>query len=254
MVGALVLSACQVDATVTVRVRDDGSGTVTARVVLDADAVRQGEAGGVELEEAVRLGDLEAAGWESSGWERVDGGGAVIEVSKDFARASEAGAVVEELSGPDGPLQDVVVERNASTFSTEWDFSGVADLSDVKPGISADADLVARLTFSRIDVENLEAQMLLRTRDAFRLRVVADLPASSARTFEVPPGTVVEMDDSSSQTSRTRVLMFVGGFAIAVVAVAILVAGEARDRRRRQLARVPRTSAWIFDDPPAPEE
>jgi hypothetical protein len=254
VVCVLALSACRVDATVTVDVADDGSGTVTARVELDAEAVRAAERGGLKLENSVRLGDLEAAGWDSTGWERVEGGGANLEVSKDFARASEAGAVVDELSGPDGPLQDFEVERDPSTFSTEWSFFGVGDLGNLKPGISTDADLVARLTASRIDVEDLEAQVLLKTAESLRLRVVADLPATSARTFDVPPGTSITMRDSSSETSKSRVLMFVGGFAIAVIAVVVLVAGEARDRRRRQLARAPRSSTWIFDDPPDPEE
>ena len=42
MLAALVLalSACQVDATVTVRMRDDGSGVVAVRVVLDPAAAR----------------------------------------------------------------------------------------------------------------------------------------------------------------------------------------------------------------------
>ncbi len=82
-----VLSACRVDTSVTVSVRDDGSGVVAARVVLDASAVKAAEIGGTKLEDAVRLGDLTAAGWKSSGWVRAKTGGATLTLTKGFARA-----------------------------------------------------------------------------------------------------------------------------------------------------------------------
>ena len=93
------------DATVTVQVHDDGSGTVTARLVLDPEAVRAAETSVVKLEDAVRLGDLEAAGWETSGWERREERRREDRSGKDFDRAEDAAEVVDELNGPDGPLQ-----------------------------------------------------------------------------------------------------------------------------------------------------
>ena len=157
VVLAFVLTACKVDTTVTVAVRDDGGGTVTALVVLDADAVNAVEIGGAQLADAVRLGDLEAGGWSSSGWLRRPGGGARLAIQKDFVRAQDAAAVVAELSGPDGPLR-VKVGRQASRFTTKWTFSGVGDLKDLKTGVTTDADLVARLSATRVDVASLIEQ------------------------------------------------------------------------------------------------
>ncbi|MGH9032953.1 MAG: hypothetical protein ACRDZV_12575, partial [Acidimicrobiia bacterium] len=104
---ALVLGGCKVDTTVSILVREDGSGTVSVRVALDADAVNEAEAGGATLEDRVRLDDLEAAGWRAAGWQRRDDGGARLRVSKEFADADDLAGVIAELNGSEGPLRDV---------------------------------------------------------------------------------------------------------------------------------------------------
>jgi hypothetical protein len=227
------LSACRVDADVAVSVRSDGSGTVTARVRLDAAAVRGVEAFGTRLDDAVRLSDLTAAGWKSSGWVRRKDGGAVLTLSKGFTRAEDAGAVVAELNGPDGPIQKVRVTRSSSTFSSDWSFAGVADLKDLKSGIATDAPLVEKLTAARVDVAGLDQRVLAQTREALRLRVTADLPEASAKVFPVRPGTTVVMHTSSSARATTRIIFLVVGVALGVIAIVLLVAGELRSRRRR---------------------
>ena len=81
----IVAAGCKVDGSVTVAVKPDGSGVVAARVRLDAEAVAAAEAGGAKLEDAVRLGDLTAAGWRSSGWVRQKNGTAALTLTKGFA-------------------------------------------------------------------------------------------------------------------------------------------------------------------------
>jgi hypothetical protein len=65
LLAALVVvsSACRVEATVTVEVSEDGSGTVAVAVELDAAAVDA--LGG--FDDRVRVDDLEAAGWDVVG-------------------------------------------------------------------------------------------------------------------------------------------------------------------------------------------
>ena len=70
LLACLFLAGCKVDTTVTLAVRDDGSGFVRVNVALDAEAVQKAEANGGRLEDRVRLGDLEAAGWRVSPWRR----------------------------------------------------------------------------------------------------------------------------------------------------------------------------------------
>jgi hypothetical protein len=235
LVVALVvlLSACRVDADVLVSVRSDGSGVVTARIALDAAAVKGVEAFGTRLDEAVRLSDLTAAGWKSSGWVRRKNGAAVLTLSKGFARAEDAGAVVAELNGPDGPIQRVRVTRSTSTFSSDWTFAGIANLKDLKSGIATDAPLVEKLTAARVDIAGLDQRVLAQTRDALRLRVTADLPEASPKVFPVRPGTTVVMRTSSSARATTRIMLLVVGVAIGVIAIVLLIAGELRSRRRR---------------------
>jgi hypothetical protein len=231
--GALVLAGCRVDTALTVHVNEDGSGLVTARVRLDAAAVAAATSGGAALADAVRLDDLTAAGWRSTGWRERKDGGAELRVSKPFARAEDAGAVVAELSGPDGPVRDVKVTRDASTFTTDWSFSGVADLKGLKTGIATDQELIQKLAAERVNVAALDQRLVADTRQSLRLRVTADLPQASPKVYPVKPGTTVAMDTSSSQTATGRIALLLVGIAVGVAAVILLVAGELRSRRRR---------------------
>lgn len=234
LVLVVALASCDVDTTVTVRVREDGSGRVTARVVLDADAGRAAEIGGGKLEQRVRLGDLQAAGWRSSGWVRPKPGGAVLTISKPFARADEAGALVAELDGRGGPLRAVRVSRDASTFETSWLLTGIADLRDLKTGIATDPELLAKLTAERVDVAALDQRLLAQVRDGFRLRVVADLPHSGHRVWTVRPGARVVVRERSSASSRGKVVLLGVGVVLVFLALVLLTLGEWRGRRRRR--------------------
>jgi hypothetical protein len=236
--GVLVLAGCRVDTALTVHVNEDGSGVVTARVRLDEAAVTAATSGGLPLAQAVRLDDLTQAGWRSTGWREQKGGGAVLAISKPFARAEDAGAVVAELSGPDGPVRDVKVTRDGSTFTTKWSFSGVADLKAPKTGIATDQELIQKLAAERVNVAALETRLVADALQSFRLRVTADLPQASAKVYPVKPGTAVAMETSSSQTATGRIALLLIGVVVGLAAVIILVAGELRARRRRARAQI----------------
>jgi hypothetical protein len=228
---ALLGAACEVDADLAIDVNEDGSGTVTARVALDAAAVRAAEVGGAKVEDAVRLGDLVDAGWTAR-WRRTRAGGAVLTVRKGFARAEDASSLVAELNGKAGPIRDVTVQRNASTFSTGWSVRGVADRESLQTGVTSDAALVERLSGQRVDVAALDQRLILKVQDALRLRISTDLPNAGAETVRVPAGKRVAFGQESSATAYGRLVLLLAGIAVAVVAVVIFVAGERRDRRR----------------------
>src|SRR4051812_45505061 len=122
------LAACQADATVTVHMDEDGSGTVSVRVVLDAGAVRAAEVGGATLATRVRLDDLTRAGWTVTPWRTTRAGGAVLTVAKPFARPEQVTAIVREISGAGGPLRGFRATRDAGTFSSSWAAGGIVDL------------------------------------------------------------------------------------------------------------------------------
>src|SRR5262245_7677671 len=195
-VCALVLAGCKVDTTLTIDVHDDGGGTVRVRVALDAQAVQNAEAGGGKLEDRVRLGDLQAAGWTVSPWRRPRDGGATVTVRKDFANASELANVVAELNGSSGPLRDVKLERHRGLLSTDYKVGGTADLSQLTAGVAADPDLVAQLTAQRVDVAQTEQRLAQQINDAFHLRVRLVLPGGT-KEIDPKPGKKVSLTTST---------------------------------------------------------
>lgn len=101
------MSACRVDSVLTVRIERDGSGTVVLEAVADA-AVVQAAPG---LADDLRLDDAIAGGWTAEGPTPTDNGGLRIVLTRTFASVDEASALVQSVSGPDGPLRGVTLVR-----------------------------------------------------------------------------------------------------------------------------------------------
>jgi hypothetical protein len=198
----VVLGGCRVDTTVEARVHE-GGGTVTARVVLDREAVAI--LGGA-VGEGAQTSDLSRAGGEISPVDPGGGGGARVEVSKDFNRPEDLAVVIAELAGPTGPLQGFNLERRRSFVKATYRLRGTADLG---PGASAATgyanapDLKARLRDAGVDPGRVEELLADRAADGFHFRLDIALPGKST-TFEVSPGAAQAIDVSSSVSDRTR--------------------------------------------------
>ena len=234
---ALLLAGCKVDTTLTIDVHDDGGGTVRARVALDAEAVQNAEAGGGRLEDRVRLGDLQAAGWTVSPWRRAQNGSATVTLRKEFANAGQLADVVAELSGARGPLRDVKLARDRGFLSTDYKLDGAADLSQLTAGIAADPDVVAQLTGQRVDVAQIEQHLAQQINEAFHLRIRLVLPGGDAKEIEAKPGKRVSLATSTSQLDTTRVALLAAAVLLGGAGVVILLRGERRSRRRRDPTR-----------------
>jgi hypothetical protein len=219
----VVLGGCRVDTTVEARVHGSG-GTVTARFVLDREAVAI--LGGA-VGEGAQTSDLSQAGWEISPVETVEGGGARVELSKDFHRPGDLGVVISELAGPAGPLQGFGLERRRSLAKATYRMRGTADLG---PGASAATafgnapDLAARLRDAGVDPGRVEELLAGRAVEGFHFRLDVALPGRT-ETFEVRPGAPQAIDVSSSVSDRTRP-------ALAAVAVLTGLIVLVRLRRR----------------------
>ena len=242
---ALVLTGCKVTTTVSIDVREDGSGTVTVRVVLDADAVAEAEAGGATLEDRVRLGDLEAAGWQISGWTRDEDGTARLRMSKEFADASDLAGVIAELNGEHGPLRNVSLSYDEGLVFDEYSFEGVADLSALATGLVTDPELVASLTAQQVDLTALDQRLLDQIEQSFRLKIEVGLPGET-RTFTPTPGEEVELTASSSRFDPSRSLLVAGAVLFAALALFVYLRGRQLDRRRSRRRR-----AWPASTSPA---
>src|SRR2546430_2161478 len=91
--ACVLLAGCKVDTTLTIDVHDNGGGSVRIRVALDADAVQNAQAGGGRLEDRVRLGDLQAAGWTVAPGRRGPDGSGTGAPRKELADAGELAGV-----------------------------------------------------------------------------------------------------------------------------------------------------------------
>ncbi len=228
----VLLAACSVDATVTVHMDADGSGTVSVRVVLDRAAVTAAEVAGGKLETRIRLDDLEDAGWRVPPWRRTAAGGATLTVTKPFDRPEQVGPIVRELNGPDGPLRGFAASRDASTFTTSWGARGAVDLREVKLGVAADPDLVAALAAKRIDPAVVEQRIAGRSLGSLKVRVRTELPDSTPREAAAVPGRRAGVVSTADDTAWGRIVLLLAGIATVAFAVVFLVAGERRARRR----------------------
>ncbi|GMU77222.1 MAG: hypothetical protein AMXMBFR46_00230 [Acidimicrobiia bacterium] len=230
---ALLCSACAVDATVTVKVREDGSGTVRVDVVADAEAVQNAEVGGGKLEDRVRLADLPAAGWTVGPWERGEDGSASITLSKPFTSVDEVPGILRELNGSDGPLREVAFSRERSFFATEFRADAQVDLGAIGTGILADTELGARLRAQGVDPAAVDQQLLGQLRDALTVRLVVDLPGPGKTTVEPDPGQRAALSSSATiKDTRRLVLVVAAGLAL-VAAMVVVVWPRRRPRRGR---------------------
>lgn len=222
------------------RVRPDGSGTVTVTADLDAEAAAQlGDPANLAL------GDLTAAGWELDGPTGRRGGLRIVAVRR-FASAEQLPAVLEEVGGPDGVFRDtsLVIEdgfaATTSTFRTKLHLSGdPAQLSDEQ--LTA---LLGGLPLGRTS-EELAAIGADRA-DAATLTVRVSLPGgvddtdgalrAGTATWSAPitGGTATdEVLHAASTQRRTTTLVLVGAGVVLVLAALVwavvpMLTGRAR--------------------------
>ncbi|MBM3659709.1 MAG: hypothetical protein FJW95_09435 [Actinobacteria bacterium] len=233
---ALLASACSVDTTVTVKVREDGSGFVRVDVAADAEAVQQAQVGGGTLEDRVRLSDLTAAGWTVEPWVRNLDGSASLSLSKPFTSVDQVSGILAELSGDAGPLQSSEFTRDRSVFSTKTAATATVDLDAMTTGILADTDLVNSLQAQGLDVAVVDQQLAAQLRDAFHLKVVLEVPDGQRTVVEVEPGAPATVAASASVLDTRRILFTVLALVLLAGVVVVLVWPRKRVRRRRHEA------------------
>ncbi len=154
--AALVATACQVDAAITVTLEDDASGQVALDVLLDEAA----SARVPELDEMLETGDLAAAGWTVGPLETNASGGQIVSATKPFGTPAELQSVLDEIAGPDSLVRDLAVFRNRPFGAVELGFGGVLDPSGGLEQFS-DPDLTGALGGFPlgIDLAELEAEL-----------------------------------------------------------------------------------------------
>jgi len=122
MLLVLLASGCQVQIHTTVTMLENGHGTVTQAVGFDDAALRRVG----NLDEQLRVDDLTQAGWTVDP-AVTEGDTTWVRAHHGFSSPQEATALVGQLSGPDGPYRDVVVERSEGLLSATYSVAGVID-------------------------------------------------------------------------------------------------------------------------------
>lgn len=240
VVVLLAAAGCQLDVNVAFDVADDGSGVVRVAVGLDADAASRVPG----LADQLEVQDLVDAGWTVTGPSEEGDGRTWIRASKPFATPEEAGAVLAELSGEDGPFRDFRVVRERSFLAETWRFSGTVDLTAGLDGFSDDA-LRERLdgTSVGVDVAELERRAGQTLDRIFRFRVAAELPGtvSSNAPVDVAGGAVwtPTLGEQVSLAADGRVLdtariAWLAAAALAAVLFGFVLGWRLRRRGRRR--------------------
>jgi hypothetical protein len=233
----LALSACHASATVAIRVRADGTGTVNVAVTLDRSA-RTAVAGSASTSVMpdVPLADLRAHGWSVSSWRATANGGAAISLTKGFSGTAGLASVLAELDGRHGALRDARVVRSRSLVRDRDAVSLVADLRNLSDGISGDAQLAARLRGAGVDVGALDHALQSQLGGAFDLTVAIALPDGARTAVVVRPGAMRTVSVASTSTHDGRVLALAIAAAAMLLGLLFWLAVALNARRARRLA------------------
>jgi FMN phosphatase YigB (HAD superfamily) len=245
----VVLGACQVDTDVVLEMAEDGSGTVTVTVTLDPEAAARVP----DLADQLATDDLVAAGWEITGPSTVEGGSLEITATKPFADPDEAAAVLTEIGGPDGVLQDVSLDRSREFARTSYSFSATADASG---GVAALADegLVELLGGDGFggQIELIESETGASVDDQVTMELEVSLPGAS-ETFVVEPGEPAEELALESQELRPLPLLLVALGVVSFVAGVVLLltrfVGRIRRKKRDRPDSRPLRGVVVVEDP-----
>ncbi len=235
LLSALLCSACKVETSTTIRLRDDGSGTVAVQVRLDREAVRLVQRGGGDIAERIVLDDLRDAGWKIEPWALL-GGGATLRMSHPFRNGEELSSVLEGLTGPDGVLRDAHLTRTRNVFQERDGVSLVVDLSALKSGVRDDRELASRLQAAGVNVDVVDYVLAQQLRRSFRLTVVLEVPRGKTRTFAVPAGERETINLTSSKFETNRFMLIVIGAILVFLAVLLYLSASISARRRRSRA------------------
>jgi hypothetical protein len=151
-----------------------------------------------------------------------------IRATKAFASLDELSTVVAEVTGRDGPLSDLSVERDRAAFGDTWRVRGAADLRE---GLEAfgDAGLRERLGGSSFGMsdEELERAAGRPLDEAVRFRVTTDLPGGGG-SWEPVLGerTTLDADSRTWQAPRLGLLVLAAVLALGAVAMLLVRPGR----------------------------
>jgi hypothetical protein len=213
---------------------------VRVHVAFDADAARR------VPPSSIKLDDLQAAGW------RVSRDPTSVTIEKPFARPSELGPTLRELTGSSGLIGRVSATRTTEFSRTNFAVRVDVDLRPLAVDIRSDTDLMNHLRIVGLDSAVLELKLDAPLRDAVGVRLLMALPGGRVRSWSVPAGGHVEARATSSVPIGGRVAWLIASAVLAGLAVVLfLVAWLLLRRRRRRAGEEPAPEAPSAAEPVA---
>jgi hypothetical protein len=237
LVSAVLLAGCKVNTQVDVTLRPDGTGTIAARIALDAGAVQRLTTH-APLTQAVPLADVRAAGWTVSKWLPLAGGGKVITLTHAFVGQPDLTRRIADLSGPSGVLRNPKITRTRGFLDAEDGLAITVDLRNLSTGIRTDAELTKRLTAAGLNVNTLDAQLHAQLNGALHVRVVVHVAGGKSKTVQLTAGGHATVSATDSRTNARRVELLAAGALLLVLALMIMAASSASRSRRRRMSSV----------------
>lgn len=154
---------------------EDGTGSLSVAVELDAEAARR--AG--NLRQEIRTADLEAAGWRVEGPSPVDGGGQRLVVTRPFTTTAEAEGAFRSLATEEGPFGRTRIRQSRGIWATQTTFESTVDLRGSLAAFG-DPALTEALEGQPLGVplETLEQRLGASLDRLFSLEVATRLPGS----------------------------------------------------------------------------
>lgn len=167
--AVVLLASCRVDQTITLAVKPNGSGEVRVSVVADAAIV----AAAPDLVSDIRTDDLVRAGWKITGPRTTEDGGLRLDISRRFDTPTEATAILEQVNGPNGPLQGLSLARAGKDTNSVWTLTGTLRVAG---GLDAFLDDAGRQLVGGAPFAGDIADAGLDLGEAIGIEFVAELP------------------------------------------------------------------------------
>ena len=227
----LGLTACQVEIEVGIGFNEDGSGVVNVDVALDEAAVALAP----DITSLLLTEDIEdpASGWSYNDPRIDDQGRTSFSASKPFSSPEQMELVLAEIFGSETVFRDFTFERSTSFAQTDYQVTGVVDLSDGLD-LFTDSELTERLGGDPFGEPIPDVSAAL---GGVTMLLVLDLPvgAEQQEVIELGQG-AVSIDMTAQEESGAAVtLRWVAWAAFVLVGLSVLiaVAGFLLERRAR---------------------
>lgn len=231
---AFLLVGCRTDAKVELNLHRDGSGEVNVTVTLDEQALEAAEVGGKKIEDTVVLDDLKDSGWKVGDWQRSSDGGASVTASIAFENPGDFAAVMKNLSGESGPLQDFRVSAKPGWLTSKNGVSGTIDFRKPQSGLADDEKTISALGAAYEDFEpdavddELSSQL-----ENLKIRVIAKVPGKT-KSVTVSAGEEKSLRVTSTTVEVGNVAQLVLALILLGAAASVVIASE-RVRRKKKV-------------------